>query len=443
MKYIACLASLATAQAAQHLSEFINAKFEEVVTYNKEDGTANVDLSPYLVLDASDYGRIGTLTHSLAGGKQDEDNWNIDYESGKFDIHLNGVSHGINMAAWGFKVGEIVNHVNYDQKMTIEYGAGGVSVVGDKNLDVKLNVGTQGSINEDVSLKVDFETTGVKAKASLNLEASRTSENLESFKGYKAYYFSVPYDVNVDASVAVNDVNKCSADDIKSMKGCTVKFESEATVNEESYKAGASLGIKPYAIVIKAQAGGAAHLAFVRQTDRNNKAVALDFGNNYVELYYAKNQVNWQKALKQKFAKLILRSPTAGAFSKHANAELQELAEPFIDFGMACIQRPERIPYAAYYIDEIFEGMNANQFNCADFIEETRIESEVIASAYKTVSINSAMQNYCLQVNNQIVSALKSDELDNAMHTMRNYNEVMSSDAGHAEFEQIFGGKIV
>ena len=115
------------------------------------------------------------------------------------------------------------------------------------------------------------------------------------------------------------------------------------------------------------------------------------------------------------------------------------LAEPFIAFYKACEANKNRIPYAVYYADEIFESMDGDEFNCVEFVKQTRVESKLLAKAAKITSVNNRLQDWCTEINTRVVGALKSDDLDDAMHAMRDYNEVMSSKAGHNEFKKIFG----
>jgi len=111
--------------------------------------------------------------------------------------------------------------------------------------------------------------------------------------------------------------------------------------------------------------------------------------------------------------------------------EIQAKVEPFVEFGMAIAGNANKSPYIIYYIDEIFQDMNENQFNCADIVKASRVESQAIAALFEVASINQSLQTVCQMGNDEVLDALQSEEVSDSMESMRDYVEEMSSPKGH------------
>lgn len=450
MKYLASLASLAAVQAAQPLSAFLKEQFDNVVTPYSDGFTVN--LEPYFHAQVSNYGRSGTITHSLGGVVKDVDKWEVKTIQDGGKVTLSGTTHGNNMLAIGFEVFKEIEHVDYKIVLSASASAAGVSFDMSKDLDFNLNNGRAGTVDEKGSLKIDYTNTGNAAMIEFQINADRRNSNLDPLSSYTyAYYFIKPYTIDMRSEVSVNNLQKCSMKNgVNGLKGCNVEFEATSNINGMATNWASSMSFKPYAIVLKIKVGDDKHMVFVRQTDQKKTPVPLNLKTNFIEMHYARDEVNWQRSLKRNTALLVLRVPTYDALIEYAMPKVLTKAKPFLDFSEAVMKEHQRnpnemtrIPYILYYVDEIFEDMNENQFNCDEIVKATGVESELVAEKFEVESINDEMQSLCQNANDHILNALQGDEVADAMEDIRDYVERMSSDKGHNEFKNLFKGHIV
>lgn len=214
------------------------------------------------------------------------------------------------------------------------------------------------------------------------------------------------------------------------------------------------MAMRPYVIMCKSHINinsqtpntNRPYMIFFRAEDKDGKMEKLNAGNYYS--LYATRQNNWQKALKQDNAELVIRAPGHKTAENIILPQIQNRWQPWSKLLETLSTQDVRTHLYLYYNIDKFLKNFSDEFDCSEVVRMSRIESESMRTPLERlnritgesfpVGLNDFLRHQCQTANDEIIDAIQHPAITQVMNDVRSIVRDVSSQEGERKYQRLF-----